>query len=194
MGITTPKVEPHWNYLFAIESDLERLSRFVEFDERNFDCFSLEISRVLLAAGAEIDVVCKQLCRNIDAASTAANINQYQDMIAKTYLDIPSFEIALPRFGLSLTPWSNWVKASNPPLWWTAHNKIKHHRDSEYHQGNLKNALNAVAGLFVVVLYLYKEKARLGELVPSLQLLRVSQKHHGGVGHAGHEFSVFYDI
>lgn len=75
MGITTHKVEPHWNYLFAIESDLERLSRFVEFDERNFDCFSLEISRVLLAAGAEIDVVCKQLCRNVDPTSTAGSIN-----------------------------------------------------------------------------------------------------------------------
>lgn len=104
MGISTHKVEPHWNYLFAIESDLERLSRFIEFDERNFDCFSLEISRVLLAAGAEIDVVCKQLCRNIDATSTAGSINHYQDSITQAYTDIPSFEVALPRFGLSLTP------------------------------------------------------------------------------------------
>lgn len=193
MGIISQKVEPHWNYLFAIESDLERLSRSVEFDERNFECFSLEISRVLLAASAEVDVVCKQLCLSLDSTSTAGSINQYQESIL-AFTDIPTFEVVLPRFGLSLTPWSNWSTPSNPPFWWTAHNKIKHHRNTEYHQGNLKNALNAVAGLFVVVLYLYREKARLGELVPSLRLLRVSQKHHGGVGNAGHEFSVFYDI
>lgn len=193
MGIRTHGVEPHWNYLFAIESDLERLSRFVEFRAENFECFSLEISRILLAAGAETDVVCKQLCRSLDANSTAGSINQYQDKIT-AFRDIPTFEVVLPRFGLSLTPWSSWSKPGAPPLWWTAHNKIKHHRDSECHRGNLKNALNAVAGLFVMVLYLYREKARLGELVPALQLLRVSNKHHGGVGHAGHEFSVFYQI
>jgi hypothetical protein len=51
MTIHTHKIEPHWNYLLAIERDLD-----VEFDERNFDCFSIQIARVLLASGAETDV------------------------------------------------------------------------------------------------------------------------------------------
>jgi len=66
------------------------------------------------------------------------------------------------------------------PYWWTAYNNIKHHRDSEYHRASLKNALNAVAGLFVVVLYLYKEKAQMAELLASPGLLRVDVAHHGG--------------
>ena len=49
MGIQTAKIEPHWNYLVAIESDLERLSRFVEFNSDNFNCYSLEIGRLLLS-------------------------------------------------------------------------------------------------------------------------------------------------
>jgi hypothetical protein len=59
MGINTEKIEPHWNYLLAIERDLDEISRFVEFDEKNFDCFSIEIARLLLASAAEVDVVCK---------------------------------------------------------------------------------------------------------------------------------------
>ena len=56
-------IESHWNYFLAIEDDLERLSRHIEFDERNFKCFTIEISRILLAS------------------ATADNIHQYRDEI-----------------------------------------------------------------------------------------------------------------
>jgi len=194
MGIETKKIEPHWNYLLAIERDLDRLSRFVEFDERNFNCFSIEIARVLLAAGAEVDVVCKQLCRNINVASSADNIHRYRDEIVLALPKVPTFTVLLPRFGLRLTPWDEWIKPAGVPFWWTAYNKIKHEQDSEYHRAHLKNALNAVAGLFVVILYLYKEKAGLGELLPSPQLLRPGEEHFGGSTFGGYEFGISYRL
>ncbi len=194
MGIQTHIIVPHWNYLLAIEHDLVELSRYVEFDEKNFGCFSIEIARVLLAAGAEIDVVCKQICRVINSQSSADTINKYRSEIKPAFPGIPQFEILLLRFGLRLKPWDEWNKAAGVPLWWTAYNKIKHHRDSEYHRANLKNALNAVAGLFVMVLYLYKEKAKLGELVPSPQLLRPDEKHFGGTTYGAYEFGINYRL
>ena len=72
--------------------------------------------------------------------------------------------------------------------WWTAYNKIKHQRDCEYGRANLKNVLNAVAGLFVMTLCLYRDKARQGELVPSAVSLRAEQAHVGGQTHDGYEF------
>ncbi len=180
MGIKTRRIEPHWNYLLAIERDLDELSRYVEFDERNFECFSIEIARLLLASGAEVDVVCKQICARTNPESKADNINRYRDVIKAAYPVLPGFEVLLPRFGLTLKPWDEWSKADGVPVWWTAYNKIKHERDSEYGRANLKNALNAVGGLFVVVLYLYEDKARAGELLPSPQLLRVPHPVFGG--------------
>jgi len=194
MVITSSKIESHWNYLLAIEGDLERLSRFIEFDQQNFECFSVEISRILLASGAEVDVVCKQICRKLNSGSSANSINNYRNEIWAAYPNIPDFEVLLPRYGLTLTPWSSWNVPNNPPKWWTAYNKIKHHRDAEYDKANLKNALNAVGGLFIMVLYLYKEKARLGELGPSPKLLHVSEKHFKGVTHGGYALSVVYDL
>lgn len=111
MGIQGRKIEPHWNYLLAIERDVDRLSRFVEFAERNFSCFSIEIARIILAAGAEIDVVCKLLCKKINATSSADNILGYRDEIKAAFPDIPNITVALPRFGLELTPWDEWRKA-----------------------------------------------------------------------------------
>ena len=186
--------EIHWNYFLAIEDDLERLSRFVEIDQKNFNCFSIEISRILLAAAAEVDVVCKQICKNINPNSSAENINAYRDEICANYPAIPEFEVVLSRFGLSLRPWENWKNPKEPPDWWTAYNKIKHQRHTEYHRGNLKNALNSVAGLFVMVLYLYKEKATKAELRPSPNLLQVSKNHWGGSAMGGYHscFSTRY--
>lgn len=181
MVITSSKIEAHWNYLLAIEGDLERLSRFIEFDERNFDCFSIEISRILLASGAEVDVVCKQICKKLNSSSFANGINRYRDEICAVYPHIPDFEVLLPRYGLTLTPWDNWNQPNGVPIWWTAYNKIKHHRDSEYHRANLKNALNAICGLFIMVLYLYKEKAEEGELAPNPKLLFVNENRSGGL-------------
>ncbi|MBU4233738.1 MAG: hypothetical protein KKD99_03395 [Proteobacteria bacterium] len=183
----------HWNYFLAIEEDLERLSRFIEFDKRNFDCFSIEISRILLASGAEVDVVCKQICKKLNRSSSAKSINRYRDEISAAYPAISDFEVLYPRHELRLTPWSSWNYPNSVPIWWTAYNKTKHHRDTEYIQANLLNCLNAVAGLFVMVLYLYKEKAKLGELGPASKL-HFSEKYFKGVAHGGYALSVVYDL
>lgn len=194
MVIETRRIEVHWNYLLAIENDLYRLSRFIEFDERNFECFSIEISRILLTSAAEVDVVCKQICKKLNPASSAEDIHQYREEIKPVHPKIPDFKVLIPRHGLTLTPWDNWNEERGVPLWWTAYNKIKHHRDSEYHRANLRNALNSVAGLFVMVLYLYKEKAKMGELVPSLQLLKAAEDHLEGVILGGYEFGIVYKL
>lgn len=192
MGIHVQQIEAHWNYLLSVESDLERISRYVEFDKRNFNCFSVSISQVLMTAASEADVVCKLLCRRANPKSRARDIHQYRNEIKAVYSDVPKFRVSLPRYGLTLQPWSNWQKPNGVPLWWTAYNKVKHHRDSDFHQGNLKNALNAVAGLFVLVLYLYAEKAKLGELTPSPAMLRTTPERFAGVAHGGFGASIAY--
>jgi hypothetical protein len=180
MGITVQKIEPHWNYLLAIERELNEISRFVEFDERNFDCFSIEIARLLLTSAAEVDVVCKQICKSINHKSKADKIHKYKTEILSTFPGMPQFQVIMPRFGLTLTPWDEWSKPHSVPFWWTAYNKIKHQRNSEYHRASLKNVLNAVAGLYVMVLHLYRDKANQGQLNPSPQLLRVDENHYTG--------------
>jgi hypothetical protein len=178
-------VEPHWNYFLSIERDLEVLSRFIEFDTRNFACFSIEIARILLAAGAEVDVVCQQVCKRHNAKSKAENIVEYQTEITKALPGLVRFHVIVPRYGLDLRPWVNWSEKKTPPFWWTAYNKTKHERNAQYHRANLQNALNAVAGLFVMVLHLYPERGRLGELIPSPVLLRPGPAHAMGVAPNG---------
>ena len=188
------RIEVHWNYFLAIENDLVRLSRYVEFDERNFVCFSVEIARILLAASAEADVVCKQLCLKLNESSLADNIHRYREHIKVAYPNICDFEVILSRYGLTAKPWDKWNEDEGVPDWWTAYNKVKHRRQSEYHRANLKNAIDSVAGLFVMTLYFFREKANLGELMPAPQILRVDDAHFGGIYHGGNDLSFVYKI
>ena len=191
MSIKSRGIDPHWNYMLALEADLVLLSRYVEFDEKNFSCFSIEIARVLIAAGAEVDVVCKQNCKVLNPASRARTIEPYRRELCQEFPDLASFRVLIPRFGLTLTPWEEWEKQAattweewektdHVPAWWTAHNKVKHQRATHYPSATLKHALNAVAGLFVMVLHLHSEVAAYGGLTPDPQLLRVDSEHRGG--------------
>src|SRR6476620_8080617 len=101
MGIRSQRIEQHWNYFLAIERDVDELSRYVEFHENNFKCFSIEIARILLVSAPEVDVVCKQVCQVGDPKSSAETINNYRDELLAVYPDIPQFKILLPRFGLT---------------------------------------------------------------------------------------------
>ncbi len=192
MAIQSQRIEPHWNYLLALDADLVTLSRYVDFSEQNFNCFSIEIVRILLAAAAEADIVCKQLCQKVDSKSSADGINAYRAELTAAFPNMPKLKVLLPRFGLTLQPWDEWSKADGVPIWWTAYNKVKHHRHTDYERASLKNGLNAVAGLFVVVLHLYKKKAMFGELLPSPQLLRLED--HGGMAMGSYDVGISYHL
>jgi len=191
MGIQIGSSLKHWNYFLALEKDLENLSRYVEFCDSNFDCYSLEMARILFSAASEADVVAKLLCKKLNSKTKADNIYGYIKEIKPACPKLPDFHIVIPRYSIDLHPWDNW-KRNTVPLWWTAYNNVKHHRDTEFQGANLKNVLNAVAGLFVVILHLYKEKAENAELLPMSSFLRAGEKHFDGTTHNGIEVGINY--
>jgi len=196
VGIETSVQLHHWNYFLAIEEDLLRLSRFIEFHEANFGCFSLELARIILAAGAEVDVVRSQLCKQVKTHQQKSSRKSAMSLLlANNFPDLIRFEVRIPRFGLVLHPWVDWDK-DDDPLWWQAYNEIKHKRNRSFNSANLKNALNAVAGLFVIILHYYCNEALGGALNPAPRILRVSEAHQGGVFGNGidHEHVILYRI
>jgi hypothetical protein len=178
----------HWNHFLALEHDLDQLSRYVDFSG-NDDTYSLEIARLLLGASSEVDVVLKQICKKFQPNSNASSINAYHPEVIANCQNFINYEIQIPRYGLTHRPWENWT-ANQPPLWWSDHNKVKHHRDQHFDRATLKNCLNAVGGLFVAVLHLYELEAANGELLQLPRLFNVEDQFFGGtqMGRFGHSF------
>ncbi|WP_462384123.1 hypothetical protein [Pseudomonas sp. Marseille-QA0892] len=182
MIVKEPFVLPHWHYFLCLEDDVVRLSRWVEFSEKNLECYSIEIARLLMSVSAEADVVAKLLCKSLNPESTADSIGKYQQEISAVFPTIPRALASIPRHGIELYPWSDWATPKTPPKWWSATNKVKHHRSSQFHQATLENLLDAMGGLLVLLtLYYRKEVNRLMPLsqlfIPKAFLLNMGDNH-----------------
>jgi hypothetical protein len=151
-------VLPHWEYFLSIESDLARCTRFVEFVPENYDSYSVEFARIIMASASEFDTLAKSFCKLIEPTKKPKSINKYQPIIILKYPRFVEYEIEIPRYKLKFKPWENWSSTDAPDWWTNGYNKIKHNRTSYFKNANLKNALLSTTGLMVGILYFYKEK------------------------------------
>ena len=163
---------PHWQYFLAIESDLEITARYVEVSQNNFRTYSVEYARILLSASAEVDVISKLLCQQLNPKLTYTNINDYRACIISHYSKFTSFKISIPRYGLERKPWQKWKDDENPS-WWRSYNNVKHERSSHFGEANLENALDAVGGLFCLLIAYYRPY--LWQLSPWPKLLHIEE-------------------
>lgn len=139
----------HWPYYLAIESDLDSISRYVEFDEENYSTYSIELLRLLLTASAEIDDLMKAFCRLLGAEGKLNSIEKYRNSIMEFSPGLIDAKAKCAKYDLAFFPWKDWEK-DNSPSWWRDHNEVKHHRGSSYKLANLGNVLNAVSGLYLL--------------------------------------------
>lgn len=144
------------DYFLALEEDLERYSRYIEFHEDNFKTYSLELVRLLLAAGSEVDVALKELCHRIDPTKHPRKIPEYRTIVSSKFPSIERESVLINRYHIKLEPWLGWSKSI--PTWWDSYNKVKHNRLKNYREGNLGNVLNAVSGLGVIMQHLSENK------------------------------------
>jgi hypothetical protein len=165
------KIPHHWNYFLALDDDVMRLSRYVELAEDNFVAYSLEMARLLAAAASEVDVVAKQICQRLNPKSKAERMDAYRSEIGKVYPALAGAQVLIPKFGLTLHPWHQWDSGASPE-WWKAYTNVKHHRHTHFSDANLRNTLNAVAALFVLLLYFYPKEAQSAQLSPDPNLFR----------------------
>lgn len=160
----------YWQYFVALEADLAATARFVEPAPANMSCHSVEFARILLAAGSEVDVLCKVLCQEHGLTVSPRNIDGYRAAIIGRFPGFTGLEVLAPRYGLARLPWRPWDGSTNPG-WWRSYNDVKHERHAHFPSANLENALDAVAGLFVLVSYLCHEELRARTAQPWPQML-----------------------
>jgi hypothetical protein len=147
---------PYWEYFLSIEADLVACARYVEFVEENYETYSIEFARIIMAASSEFDTVAKDLCAKIDPMKKRNNILEYHPIITSKFPNFTSIEILIPRYNLAFKPWSE-LDNTKAPYWWSkCYNKIKHDRTNYFVEACLINALLSTTGLLAGILYLYE--------------------------------------
>ena len=183
----------HWNYFIALESDIEKLSRYVEFSELNYSTYSLEMAHLLLATASEVEVVLKGICKKIKPNRKPNKFYKYRRIVKPVHQNLCNMKVLIPRYGLEITPWEKWQN-DETPNWWTGYNNVKHNRGKKYREANLHNSLAAITGLFAVLLFLYEDEAKGGNLGPNPRLLGPDESYDGGFTSSDFGFTNVYDV
>lgn len=152
----------YWKQLLMIEKEFRRAIQYVALSSDNFNTYSDFFAKVLLQIGSEIDVVAKLLCKEINSSSKATDIKDYSNEILTMYPEIESVTIVCD--DITMNPWQGW--SSKSPIWWKIYNGVKHNRakvekygtdtKENYKFANLETTVTALAALYVLELYLFK--------------------------------------
>lgn len=149
---------PHWNYFRILEKDLEECFRYIEPSKVHFSVYSDEFAKLILVACSEIENALRELSTSIDKSKICNNLGDYRNVVISKYPYFPMIKICVARYGISVAPWENWATEDSPDWWKNGYNKIKHDRVGNPSAATLERAINSIAALEAVLLYLYKEK------------------------------------
>ena len=154
----TEKKYHHWDYYVSLTNDFKEISYYVEIQPDNFETYSTAFTRLYLSAGSEVDVVAKLLCKKYNSSSKADNITGYRKELRKQEPKISTITISFKRYGLEFVPWQAWSQGNTNPQWWKSYNNVKHNRNTSYKEANLEMCLQSLAGLCVLLAYLYPDR------------------------------------
>ncbi|MFL5614853.1 MAG: hypothetical protein ACJ796_14415 [Gemmatimonadaceae bacterium] len=135
-----------------IQNDLHRLFEFIEPADKNLNAYSFRTHELLLRSCVEVEANCKAiLTENGYQQNRNLTMNDYRKLNATHRLS--SYEIILPVWnGQSSVrkPFAAWSAGEGLP-WYGAYNATKHDRYSVFHEANLEQTIDAVAGLLVLL-------------------------------------------
>jgi hypothetical protein len=164
----------HWNYFLALEADAIHASRFVEYSPKNYQTFSIEFAHLLMSAAQEVDVLLKQICaKHGDSSEREPG---YRNFFTSKFPKIGEVKVSLSSHGIDFVPFAGWFQSPpTTPSWWTANNKIKHERHTEFERANLENILFALSALLISNVYFILECGNPNDYVDGTKLFKVER-------------------
>lgn len=160
-----------WDYYLILENDFLGTERYLYFDlgnnalySENVSCedygnslaYSVEYIKQYQAICSEVDVVLEAICKEL-GKNMAENMGQYTKILLNEdkWKNIVCQKVKMRN--VVLQPFEGWgLKREEKIRWWEPYNGVKHHRNERLREANLKNVVNALAGLFILENYLAK--------------------------------------
>jgi len=164
---------PHWSLFEVIDEELHSFSRHVEFDKANFATYSVTLLRLYLSICSEADVVAKLLCLRVGATlPDRPNMDHYRKFLSPKYPNLSTVRVTIRPMAYEITPWQTWQENKNPD-WWDKHQLVKHQRHQFFSDANLRNVLQAAAGLLVFLVYSHQPELWTLKITPVLEVFDI---------------------
>lgn len=148
-------VERYISFDLGENSTYDDKERTEGIDLANSEAFSTEFIKQYQAICSEIDVILKTICKEF-GCEKPKDMRDYTEEVLDRWKGITEQRVKMN--SIELRPFQNWRKAPDyhAPDWWPLYNDVKHDRVSSYRKANLKNVVNALAGLYILEQYIVK--------------------------------------
>ena len=149
------------HYFVALEKELENSFNYIEPEDANMECYGAKYSSLLNSISIEFESICKTLIKHIDKDAKIKNIADIKTYILKHFPKIGNNQVYITRTNKCIKPLEHWH--SKRLDWWDAYTNLKHNRINNYYQANLKNIINAMSSLLIIIAYLanYRDSNKL---------------------------------
>lgn len=161
-----------WRIFLALERDFLSTQDFVDIDKRNANTFSIKYRSIILQACSEIEKIYNKIFEIIRLERKneegqeikLPNMHEFLSAISKRYAnDLYEMSILMPfyeKYDNNIKPWKTCIDSAGifkgVPRFWAAYNDIKHNGKLE--KATMKNAIEAMAGLFSLLLIAYEKR------------------------------------
>lgn len=164
-------IKIYWSQYISIEKEFTSTLYYLPIDVINENSYSQAYAKLMLEIGSEIDIIFKDYCLTIDPSfrKNYSTIVRYKNCISNMVPDFIQQIVYVKNCNINLQPWIEWNGSLDAPLWWKAHNKIKHERTTKVKIGNSelesykfasqKYTLLSLAGLYQTMTYYYHKLA-----------------------------------
>lgn len=145
-----------FNYFIALEAELEDSFNYIEPDTNNFCCYGAKYASLLNTVCIEFEATAKALINSVAPGTSTGNIGEIKEQLLKLFPNIESNEVKVLRINKDIFPFKDW--STSKLDWWDEYTDLKHNRIMHYDKANLKNILNAMSALLVLIVYLEKHR------------------------------------
>lgn len=161
-----------WRYYLLLEKDYLETERYIEPDLGdnylfsvslqpetylgNSTVYSMELLKQLNMICAEVDAVCRSLSAEF-LGKRADGMKDFSKNVLSLWPAIINQEVSFR--GKNLLPFEGWNTndKTSSPKWWGAYTACKHGRREHFYEANLKNVVNALAGLYILESYYVRD-------------------------------------
>ena len=167
----------YWSYFCQLEEQLLETRKYVEFDSKCDNAYSMEYFKLYQAVCSEIDVIGKELASALDKtfkSNKDTNIKNWGYVIQQK---VPTIQDQCVCFNDTLIrqPFKRWEYTENITVdkngtprknlklryenvipWWKTYNAIKHQRvglaanENNYYRANQKNLISSFCALYIL--------------------------------------------
>jgi len=141
---------------YLIVEDLKRAFEYIEPIEINYDVYSHRLFELLLRVCTEIESIMSELL-NVHDYKSQKNKSSNYNLKMRDYFELEK-HLKLSQYTVKFrenqiyAPYAVWNEKNFKKLmWYDNYNKVKHNRVNKFDLANLKNVINAVSGLYILL-------------------------------------------